>query len=89
MGGSDGTDGDIKNWAAALEEEYTNNGNGPTGDGWMTFTEFHESVEGGVVKARKMLRLAVEKGDIEVFTGSQKSTATGYLCRQVWYRPKT
>lgn len=88
MGGSDGVDGDI-GWPEALEKEYTNKGNMPSGEGWMTFIEFQESVEGGIVKARRILRRAVIDGEVEVFTGSEKSAATGYLCRQVWYRPKT
>ena len=88
MGGGEGTDGDI-GWAEQLEREYTNRGIKPEGEGWMTFHQVHAEMPGGVVKVRKIIKDAVDAGRLEVFKGSSKSTATGQLCRQVWYRPKS
>lgn len=89
MGNGKRTNNNIKNWAAALEEEYVNRGNQPEGDGWMTFNEMEENMDGGTVKCRKIVKEAIARGELEVFTGSQKSSSTGFLCRQVWYRPKS
>lgn len=86
MGSGEGVDGDLS-WASDLEREYDQVGRGPEGEGWVTFRQMSAEMDCGIVKARKVVRKAVEEGRLETFTGSALSPSVGTLCRMVWYRP--
>lgn len=74
------------NWAKKLQRVERVNENKPEGNDWFTSKEFREKTQYGVTRSHDVIKQLIDKGEIEVYRGSQYNKQQKQLTRKVWYR---